>query len=436
MLDIKYIRENPDKVKKAVEMKKIDLNVDQLLDVDSKRRDLMTELEALQNTKNEFSKIIGTLSPEDRQAKLLEMKEVDSKSTQTKAELEEVLKDYYALMAKAPTVPAEDTPIGRDDRDNVEVNKWGEIPQFSFPVKDHIQLGKDLDILDLERGAKVGGYRGYYVKNDGVLLMMGFLFYALQKMSAKGYAPMIPPTLIKEYALFGSGYFKGSEYNPDTDEIYMVGNPEKDAEGNIIGEKKFLVGTAEPSILAYYSNEILDESQLPIRNSGFSQCYRSEIGSYGKDTKGIYRVHEFMKIEQVVLAPADVEVADKMQQEMLSVSQELHRDLGLRYRVLRICSGDLSAGKYKQFDMEAWIPSRNGYGETGSSSNFLDWQSRRLNVKYKTKDGKKEHVYMLNNTALPSPRIFIAILENYQQADGSIKVPEVLVPFVGKTVIK
>jgi seryl-tRNA synthetase len=430
MLDIKYIRDNPDKIKKAVELKKLDLNVDELLDVDSKRRDLIAELEGLQNTKNEFSKIIGGLAPEERQVKLLEMKEVDSRATQTKAELEKVLEQYFVLMAKVPTVPAEDTPIGRDDRDNVEVDKWGAIPQFDFPIKDHIQLGKDLDILDLERGAKVGGYRGYYVKNDGVLLMMGFLFYALQKMAAKGYAPMIPPTLIKESALFGSGYFKGREYNPDTDEIYMVNNPEAG------GEKKFLVGTAEPSLLAYYSDEVLDQSQLPMRLSGFSQCYRSEIGSYGKDTKGIYRVHEFMKIEQVVLAPADVEVANKMQEEMLSISQELHRDLGLPYRVLRICSGDLGTGKYKQFDMEAWIPSRNGYGETGSSSNFLDWQSRRLNVKYKTAEGKKEFVYMLNNTALPSPRIFIAILENYQQKDGSIKVPEVLVPFVGKTVIK
>lgn len=426
MLDIKYIRDNPDKIKKAVEMKRLDLNVDELLDVDAKRRDLIAELEGLQNTKNEFSKIIGKLGAEERQAKLLEMKEVDSRATQTKTELEKVLEEYYALMAKVPTVPAEDTPIGRDDRDNVGVDKWGDIPHFDFPIKDHIQLGKDLDILDLERGAKVGGYRGYYVKNDGVLLMIGFLFYALQKMSAKGYAPMIPPTLINEYALFGSGYFKGKEYNPETDEIYMVGHP----------EKKFLVGTAEPSLLAYYSDEILEASQLPMRLSGFSQCYRSEIGSYGKDTKGIYRVHEFMKIEQVVLAPADVEVADKMQQEMLEISQELHRDLGLPYRVLRICSGDLGTGKYKQFDMEAWIPSRNSYGETGSSSNFLDWQSRRLNVKYKTAGGKKEFVYMLNNTALPSPRIFIAILENYQQADGSIKVPEVLVPFVGKTIIR
>jgi len=426
MLDIKFIREHSEEIKKAAELKKIDLDVDELLYVDQRRRDLLTELESLQATKNEFSKIIGTLSAEERQVKLLEMKEVDLKSTQIKALLEEVLLQYNELMTKVPTIPAADTPVGKDDRDNVEVEKGGKIPDFDFPIKDHIQLGKDLDILDVDRGAKVAGYRGYYVKNDGVLLMMGFLMYALQKMVARGYAPMIPPTLIKEFALFGSGYFKGKDYNPDTDEIYMVGGQ----------EKKFLVGTAEPSILAYYSDEVLDGAMLPIRNSGFSQCYRSEIGSYGKDTKGIYRVHEFMKIEQVVIAPANIELADKLQQEMLEISKELHRDLGLPYRVLRICGGDLGAGKYKQFDMEAWIPSRNAYGETGSSSNFLDWQSRRLNVKYKTAEGKKEFAYMLNNTALPSPRIFIAILENYQQADGSVIVPEVLRPFVGKDVIR
>ncbi len=389
MLDIKYIRDNPDKIKNAVKLKRIDLDVDQLLDVDSKRRDLLTELEGLQAAKNKFSKEIASLSPEEKKTKLVEMKEVDERATTVKNELQKVTSEYDELMYKVPTVPAEDTPIGKDGSENVEVEKWGTIPSFDFKIKDHIQLGKDLDILDLERGAKVGGYRGYYVKNDGVLLMMGFLFYAIKKMVEKGYSPMIPPTLVKEFALFGSGYFKGSEYNPDTDEIYMVANRDKDQSGQTSGEKKFLVGTAEPSILAYYADEVLDESQLPIRNSGYSQCYRSEIGSYGKDTKGIYRVHEFMKIEQVVLAPADLEVADQMQQEMLSISKELHRDLGLPFRVLRICSGDLGPGKYKQFDMEAWIPSRESYGETGSSSNFLDWQYRRLTQNTKLPEARE-----------------------------------------------
>jgi seryl-tRNA synthetase len=265
---------------------------------------------------------------------------------------------------------------------------------------------------------------------------MGVMLYAIQKMVAKGFAPMIPPTLVKGFPLFGSGYFKGLEYDGGVDEIYQVATSDKEADGSVSKEAKFLVGTAEPSLLAYYSGEVLDGATLPLRLAGFSQCYRSEIGSYGKDTKGMYRVHEFMKVEQVVLCPADIELANQLQEEMIAVSEEMHRELGLPYRKIQICSGDMSAGKYRAFDLEAWMPGMNRYGETGSASNFLDWQSRRLNVKYKDENGDKKHVYMLNNTALPSPRIFISILENYQQADGSVVVPEILRPFVGKDVIR
>jgi seryl-tRNA synthetase len=292
-----------------------------------------------------------------------------------------------------------------------------------------------LDILDLERGAKVAGYRGYYLKNEGVMVVMGLMMYALSKMIEKGYAPMIPPTLIKGFALFGSGYFKGVEYDSETDEIYQVATRDKEMTGEKSKEQKFLVGTAEPSLLAYYANEVLEENKLPLKMCGFSPCYRSEIGSYGKDTKGMYRVHEFMKVEQIILAPTDVALTDKLQQEMLGISEELHKDLGLPYRKLQICTGDMGAGKYKMFDLEAWLPGLDRWGETGSASNFLDWQARRLNVKYVDKNGEKKFVYMLNNTALATPRTFIAILENYQQKDGSVKVPEVLQKYVGKKII-
>lgn len=200
-------------------------------------------------------------------------------------------------------------------------------------------------------------------------------------------------------------------------------------------EKKFLIGTAEPSLLAYYSGEVLDESQLPMRLCGYSQCYRSEIGSYGKDTKGLYRVHEFMKVEQVILGKTDIKEAEKLQDEMVAISREMHEELGLPYRQIIICTGDLGAGKYRQYDLEAWLPGLNRWGETGSASIFLDWQARRLNVKYKDKDGNKKYVYMLNNTALPSPRIFIAILENFQQADGSVKIPEVLQKYMPGNIV-
>jgi len=248
---------------------------------------------------------------------------------------------------------------------------------------------------------------------------------------------MIPPTLVKNFPLFGSGYFKGMEYDGGIYEVYQVATSDKEADGSLAKEEKFLVGTAEPSLLAYYAGEVLEEKDLPLKLAGYSQCYRSEIGSYGKDTKGMYRVHEFMKVEQVVLATADTASVDALQDEMLAISEEMHRELGLPYRKLQICTGDMSAGKYRAFDLEAWMPGMNRYGETGSASSFLDWQSRRLNVKYKdAKTGERKYVYMLNNTALPSPRIFIALLENYQQVDGSVIVPEVLRPFVGKEKIE
>lgn len=431
MLDIKFIRENPEKIKKAAQDKKITLDLDRLLALDKERFDLQKKLEELQRQRNENADILKKAAGKPDDAAIAEGRRLKEEIAKVDEELKKTEPEFMYLMCKVPTIPAADVPFGKDDSENVEIYKWGTPRQFDFPVKDHITLGKELDILDIERGVKVGGYRGYYVKNDGVLLMMGFMNYALHKMNAKGYSLVIPPTLVKGAALFGSGYFKGTEYDPESDEIYQVASHDKEVDGTTSKEKKFLVGTAEPSLLAYYSDEVLKEENLPIKFAGYSQCYRSEIGSYGKDTKGIYRVHEFMKVEQVILARADVEESDQLQQEMVGISKEMHEELGLPYRQLMICTGDMSAGKYKMFDMEAWIPSRSGYGETGSASNFLDWQSRRLNVRYVDKDGNRKFVYMLNNTALPSPRIFIAILENYQNADGSITVPDVLRPFMG-----
>jgi seryl-tRNA synthetase len=308
----------------------------------------------------------------------------------------------------------------------VEVYQKGEIRKFDFKPKTHIELAENLDIVDFEKGAKVSGYRGYYLKNEGSLLVMALMMYALNKMVEKGYAPIIPPTLIKSFALFGSGYFKGADYDSDSDNIYQIATRDKEMDGADSKEKKFLVGTAEPSLLAYFSDEMLDEAKLPIRVCGFSPCYRSEIGDYGKDNKGLYRVHEFFKVEQVVVSTADISEATKMQEEMVAISEEMHRELGLPYRKLQICTGDMAAGKYRAFDLEAWMPGLDRWGETGSASNFVDWQARRLNVKYKDKEGNKKFAYLLNNTALPSVRPLIAILENYQNEDGSVTVPEVL----------
>jgi seryl-tRNA synthetase len=437
MLDIQFIREHVEEVRAAARNKNIVLNVDKLLELDKERLRLLREIEELNSLKNDINDLMKkAASPEERQELIAKGKEIKAQLDIREPQFAEVKKEFDVLMAQVPMVPSVDTPVGKSDADNVEVAKWGEPPRLDFTPRTHVELVKLLDIADLERGAKVAGYRGYYLKNEGVLLVMGLMHYAMKKMVEKGYMPMIPPTLVKGFALFGSGYFKGLEYNGEVDEIYQVATSDKEADGSASKDKKFLVGTAEPSLLAYYAGEVLKGEQLPLRMSGFSQCYRSEIGSYGKDTKGMYRVHEFMKVEQVVLAPADQGLADQLQDEMKEISAEMHRELGLPYRQIQICTGDMSAGKYRAFDIEAWMPGLNRYGETGSASNFLDWQARRLNVKYTDpQTGERKFVYMLNNTALATPRTFIAILENYQQADGSVIVPDVLRSYVGRDVI-
>ncbi len=424
MLDIKFIRENVEAIAEAAKNKNIKIDLERLLKVDENRRILIAGLEEIQAQRNEIAKSAQGGRPTDDQ--ITQGKKIKIEANEIEEQLKKIEFEYNELMVLVPTIPAEDVPVGKDESGNVEIEKNGEPTKFDFEPKDHMQLGKDLDIIDFERGVKVSGYRGYYMKNEGVHLQMALMMYALEKLVAKGFMPMIPPTLVKEYVLFGSGYFAGKNFNEEEDEVYKIANKEIEADGKSNKEDKFLIGTAEPALLAYHSGETLDVKQLPLKMCGFSPCYRSEIGSYGKDAKGLYRVHEFMKVEQVCFCEADVEKAEKLHREMLEISKELHREIGLPYRVLEICTGDMSAGKYRMFDLEAWMPSREGYGETGSASNFLDWQSRRLNVRYKDAEGKKKHVFMLNNTAIPSPRFIIAILENFQQADGSVLIPKVL----------
>ena len=427
MLDIKFIRENAEGIKEAIKNKNIDLDLDKLLAVDEKRVKALKDIEELKAEKNKLNEQMKSARDDAERKELIEQgKGVKEKLAAAEPAYEEIRKEYDALMVSVPIIPSNDTPIGKDDSGNVEVYRKGEIPEFDFSPKNHIELAEDLDIIDFEKGSKVSGYRGYYLKNEGTLLVMAMMMYAINKMVQKGYAPIIPPTLIKGFALFGSGYFKGTDYDSATDNIYQIATRDKEMDGADSKEKKFLVGTAEPSLLAYFSDEVLDSAKLPIKVCGFSPCYRSEIGDYGKDNKGLYRVHEFMKVEQVVVSKADIEESTKLQEEMVGISEEMHQELGLPYRKLQICTGDMPAGKYRAFDLEAWMPGLNRWGETGSASNFLDWQARRLNVKYKTQEGEKKFTYLLNNTALPTVRPLIAILENYQQADGSVLIPEVL----------
>ena len=435
MLDIEYIRENTEALRQTIKDKGITLDLDKLLEVDEERRALIQKIDELRAERNRVADEVGG-GTGDKNVLVERGKELKEVIAQQEGKLKDTLDDFESMMVKVPVVPAPDTPEGRSPEENVEIFRSGPPPQFKFQLKDHVELAQSLDLIDFDRGVKVSGYRGYYVKNEAVMMQLGLMMHALEKAVAHGFKPMIPPTLVRDFALFGTGYFSGRQYDPETDEIYRIANHEKLADGTVKREDKFLVGTAEPSLLAYFADAVLDEKDLPLKICGFSQCYRSEVGSYGRDTKGLYRVHEFMKVELVVIAPADIELADKLQEEMLALAKELHKDLDIPYRVIRMCKGDLAAGKYKQFDLEMWTPSRDSWGETGSASNFVDWQARRLNARYRSKNGDLRYVYMLNATAMPSPRPLIAILENNQTKEGTVKVPKVLQKYVGKKEIK
>lgn len=446
MLDIKFIRDNIDKVKKAVTDKGVDLDVDQLLELDERRRALLAETETLRATKNAVSKELPQLSAEDKKVKILEMQEVDSKQTQFEHQLKEVEAQYESLMLLVPNIPSPESPIGPDEKSNLpwaywspefgnvdpkDADKVAQVPtKLDFEIKDHITLGEELNLIDVERGVEVSGFRGYYLKNEAVLMQYGLMWLALKKLQEKGFTLFTTPALVREFALIGSGHFPTGR-----EEIYQVGNAAAMKEG-AGKEETYLAGTSEPSLLAYYANKILDEKDLPIKMSGVSACYRSEVGSYGKDAKGIYRVHEFMKVEQLVICKADIIEGDQWLENLRAISEEILQELKLPYRVLNISTGDMGVGKYKMYDMEAWMPARQAYGETHSDSNLTDWQARRLNIRYRDSQGNLHFAYTLNNTAIASPRILIPILENYQQKDGSVVVPEVLRPYVGKDVIK
>ncbi len=445
MLDIKFIRENADKLKEAVKNKRINLQIDELLDIDSQRRDLLTEVESLQATKNNFSKEISKLSAEEKKVKLLEMKEVDARSSEIKQKLALVSEKYDELMYLVPNIPSPETPIGADESGNIPWSYWSseqgqvdpkdqekvaQVPtKFSFTPKDHIALGLNLNLFDLEAGVKTAGFRGYYLKNEAVLMQYGILWHALKKMQAKGFDLMVPPVLAKPFAFYGSGHFpfgKADQYQVLSEEEIQKG----------VNEATYLAGTAEVGLLGFYADKTFKEEELPIKVCGISPCFRGEVGSYGKDAKGLYRVHEFFKVEQMVICKADILESEQWLETMREIAQEMLMELKLPHRVLNICTGDMGAGKYKMYDIETWMPGRNSYGETHSDSNLTDWQARRLGIKYKTKDGKTKHAFTLNNTVVASPRILIAILENYQQADGSVAVPEILKPYLGKDVIQ
>jgi seryl-tRNA synthetase len=423
MLDIKYIRENLDLCKTAAVNKNRVVDWDELLHLDDKRRELIAKSDSLRTQRNQVSRTQNSELNDQKKGK-----EIKILLKQVEDELRSVEEKFGQAMLTVPNVPYASVPVGKDERGNVEIKKWGEPPTFNFKPKDHIELSKSLDLIDFERGAKVGGSRAYFLKNEAAQMELALLWYTFNKLIGKGYTPLIAPSLVKEFTFFGNGQFPWGR-----DEVYHL---EKD--------DQYIAGTAEVPVTAYFADEVLYEKDMPKKLVAFSPCFRREAGSYGKDTRGVYRLHQFNKIEQVIVSTADVNNSITLHEELLANSEEILQDLKLPYRVLLMCTGDMGEPQVKKYDVETWMPGRptvdgaglGNYGETMSDSFMGDFQARRLKIRYKAKDGTTKFCHTLNNTAVASPRILVAIMENYQQSDGSILVPEVLQPFLGKKEIR
>ena len=413
MLDIKFIRENSELITLAATKKHINFSVSDLLEVDSKRLTLLRTVEELRAMQNSASDTISKASAMERADLIESMKTVKDELKVKEEELEDVMKSWRTLMLAVPNIPDMSVPEGDSDAGNVEIRVWGEIPTFSFTPLDHTELMEKSDMVDFERGTKTSGFRGYFLKNDGAMLEMAIWQYVMQRWQKKGFEPMLVPSLVKRETLLGTGYLPGGE-----EDLYKDGND-------------YLAGTGEVATMFYHSDEVLEISSLPKKYIVFSPCFRKEIGSHGKDIKGLVRVHEFYKCEQVVICEASHETSVKHHEEIARNSEEMMEELGIPYHTVVNCGGDLGQGQVKKYDVEAWVPSQEKYRETHSASYFHDFQTRRLNIRYKDAQGKLGYAHSLNNTAAATPRLLTMIIENYQQADGTIKVPGILVPYMG-----
>lgn len=413
MLDIKFIRENKELVVLGAKKKHIDFDVDALLAVDDKRKELVTLVEAKKAKQNEYNNKIQAASPEERQAFIAEMQEVKAEFQKEDDQLKEVMKEWHALMLKVPNMPDMSVPEGESEDQNQIVKEWGDKKQYAFPVKDHIELMLNLGMVDFERGTKAHGFRGYFLKGDGAELSWAVWNYARAFFGTKQFVPFIAPAIVKKEFFYGTGHLPN-----EAEDIYKTQDDD------------LLAGTAEVPMMAYHSGEIMKAGELPKRYLAFSPCYRREAGSHGKDTKGLIRVHEFYKLEQLILCKADHSESDAFFEEINRNYEEFIESLGLPYHRLLICGGDLSASKVKQYDTEIWMPSQNAYREGSSASYFHDFQTRRFNIRYD--DGeKKRYAHSLNCTAVATPRFLAAIVENYQNEDGSVTIPEALRPYMG-----
>jgi seryl-tRNA synthetase len=415
MIDIKLIRENPERFKKAAADKKILVDIDKLMEVDSELSAVKRELQTIATEKNSLGKSIPKLDGDEKQTAISQLSGLKEKEAGLNEKANSLQPQFDELMMLVAQPADDGVPVGKDDTENVELRREGQIREFDFEPKDHVQLGLALGIIDIERGVKLAGTRNYFLKGDGALLHWAVLRFAMDFMVERGYEPMSVPLLMKDEAMRGTGYYPGSE-----EQTYQM---EKDSLS--------LAGTAEVPLTAYYMGEILKAEELPKRFVAMSSCFRREAGAAGKDTYGLYRIHQFDKVEQVIVCENNIEQSNKFHEEILANAEGVMKALELPYRVAVVCTGDLGRGQAKKYDIEAWMPSRGNYCETHSASKFYEFQARRMNLRYRdAKTKKNSFCHTLNNTVIASPRILIPILELYQNADGSVTVPQVLRPYM------
>jgi seryl-tRNA synthetase len=415
VIDLKFVRDNPDVVREAARKKRMTVDVDRVLELNRRRRELVLKLDADRAEQNKLSKSIGALPPEQRAKAAEQVKELKARLKAQEEEERALDLDLRAAMLRLPNPPAPEVPEGESDKDNVEVKRVGTPRTFDFPALDHVEIATRLGILDVERAGRIAGARQYLLIGDGCLLEHALLRLALDHMIEAGFTPLQVPLLVRYGAMEGTAYFPGGEeqaYKTEKDDLYLI-------------------GTAEVPVTSFHAGEILELGELPKRYVACSPCFRREAGTYGKDTKGLYRIHQFWKVEQVVVDRADEQQSKEHHKTIVENAERLLAKLELPYRVVNVCGGDLGQPQVQKFDIETWMPSRNGYGETHSASRFHDFQARRLDLRYRDENGKVRFCHTLNNTVVASPRILIPLLENHQRADGSVAIPPVLRPYLG-----
>ncbi|RKY26250.1 MAG: serine--tRNA ligase [Planctomycetota bacterium] len=415
MIDIKLIRENPAAYKHTATVKQCNIDIDELLAVDEQLLQARRELQEVKTAQNAAGKEVASLPKDEKPAAIARLGELKSRAKKLSEQVDNLEPKFEELMLLVPQIPAPEAPVGKDESDNVEVRKVGEIREFDFEPRDHVALGELLDIIDIPRAVKLAGARNYILKGAGAMLHQAVLRLAMDMIIDKGYQPMTVPVLVNENVMVGTGYFPTGR-----DDAYLC---ERDGQA--------LVGTAEVPTTAYYADEILGQAQLPVKFAAMSTCFRREAGSAGKDTKGLYRIHSFDKVEQVILCQADPAESARLHEEIIRNAEDCLAAMDLPYRVIECCTGDMGLGKVRMFDIETWMPSRGSYSETHSASRFHDFQSRRLNIRYRDEAGHLQFVHTMNNTVIASPRILIPLLELNQNVDGSVNIPEALQPYMG-----